>query len=71
MKHDVGAGGGAKLCFPYTLNGTAIAVPRVLACLLENGWDEKSKTVKVPTALQRYMLGGIERIGVDRLRGRN
>src|SRR6202012_260595 len=34
-----------KLGFPHTLNGTAIAVPRVLACILENGWDEKSRTV--------------------------
>lgn len=71
LKYDVGAVGGAKLGFPYTLNGTAMAVPRVLACLLENGWDEKSKTVKVPTVLQRYMLGGTERIGVDRLRGKD
>lgn len=57
------ASGDGKLSFPYTLNGTAMAVPRVLACLLENHWDDKSRTVKVPDCLRPFMLGGIERIG--------
>jgi len=28
---------GGKTAFPYTVNGTALAVPRVLAAILENG----------------------------------
>jgi seryl-tRNA synthetase len=55
--------GGGKLAFPYTLNGTALAVPRVLACLLENGWDEGSRTVSIPSCLRKWMPGQIERIG--------
>jgi seryl-tRNA synthetase len=55
--------GGGKLAFPYTLNGTALAVPRVLACLLENGWDESSRTVSIPFCLRKWMPGQIERIG--------
>lgn len=58
-----GAGAGGKLSFPYTLNGTAMAVPRVLACLLENHWDEKTGTVTVPECLRPFMLGGIRCIG--------
>lgn len=52
-----------KLSFPDTLNGTAMAVPRVLACLLENHYDEKTGTVEIPQCLRPFMLGGIERIG--------
>lgn len=51
---------GSKLSFPYTLNGTAIAVPRVLACIIENGWDESSRTVRVPECLRKWMPGGVE-----------
>ena len=58
-----GSAGGTKLGFPHTVNGTAMAVPRVLACLLENGWDEETGTVVVPEALRGYLLGGLERIG--------
>lgn len=50
-------GGGGKLGFPYTVNGTALAVPRVLAALLENGWDEQRKEVKVPEVLWPWMHG--------------
>jgi seryl-tRNA synthetase len=46
---DKNAAGGAV--FPYTLNGTAIAIPRVLAALLENGWDEKAGVVRLPECL--------------------
>lgn len=46
-----------KLDFPFTLNGTALAVPRVLAAILENHWDEKSATVKIPQVLQPFMGG--------------
>jgi seryl-tRNA synthetase len=52
-----------KLGFPYTLNGTAIAVPRVLACLLENGWDEESRTVAIPECLRKWMPDNVATIG--------
>ena len=47
--------------FPYTLNGTAIAVPRVLLAILENCWDESLQGVVVPEVLRPWM-GGVELI---------
>ncbi|PHH89847.1 hypothetical protein CDD83_5114 [Cordyceps sp. RAO-2017] len=49
------------LAFPYSANATALAVPRVLAALLESGWDEASGTVAVPACLRPWM-GGRDRI---------
>jgi seryl-tRNA synthetase len=46
-----------KLDFAYTLNGTALAVPRVLAAILENHWDEASATVTIPAVLRPFMGG--------------
>lgn len=48
---------GGKIVFPYTVNGTAMAVPRVLAAILENGWDEDKKEVRIPEVLWPYMDG--------------
>jgi len=48
---------GGKLEFPYTLNGTALAVPRVLAAILENHWDEQEHTVTIPEVLRPFMDG--------------
>lgn len=45
--------------FPYTLNGTAVAVPRVLLAILENGWDESLQGVVVPEVLRPWM-GDVE-----------
>lgn len=50
-----------KLVFPFTLNGTALAVPRVLAAILENHWDEQSQSVRIPSVLQPFM-GGLTQI---------
>ncbi|KAH8670363.1 hypothetical protein BGZ60DRAFT_407280 [Tricladium varicosporioides] len=55
-KVDVRSAGG-KIGFPYTVNGTALAVPRVLAAILENGWDEGKKEVRVPECLWPWMDG--------------
>ena len=52
---------GGKLEFPYTLNGTALAVPRVLAAILENHWDDDEGTVTVPRVLRPFM-GGQEKL---------
>jgi seryl-tRNA synthetase len=47
--------------FPHTVNGTAMAVPRVLAAILEHGWREQEQCVLVPQVLRPYM-GGQEKI---------
>ncbi|KAI4686061.1 uncharacterized protein J4E88_003898 [Alternaria novae-zelandiae] len=56
---------GGKLEFPYTLNGTALAVPRVLAAILENHWNEQDGTVTIPEVLRPFM-GGQEKIQAER-----
>jgi seryl-tRNA synthetase len=48
---------GGKIAFPYTVNGTALAVPRVLAAILENGWDESRCEVRIPECLWPWMDG--------------
>ena len=48
--------------FPHTVNGTAMAVPRVIAAILENGWDPERKVVAIPEVLRPWM-GGQEVIG--------
>ncbi|KAI6378075.1 hypothetical protein MCOR25_002321 [Pyricularia grisea] len=53
---------GGKMTYPWTVNGTALAVPRVLAAILENGWDEDSMTVTIPEVLRPWM-DGKEKIG--------
>ncbi len=49
-----------SLAFPFTLNNTAIATPRILIPLLENH-QEADGSVRLPKALVPYM-NGIERI---------
>lgn len=51
LKHN------GQLNFPWTLNGTALAVPRVLAALLETGWDEHARVVSIPECLRPWMDG--------------
>ena len=46
------------LSYPYTLNNTAIASPRILIALLENHQNEDG-SINVPAALRPY-LGGQE-----------
>ncbi|KAM7220854.1 serine--tRNA ligase, chloroplastic/mitochondrial [Rhypophila decipiens] len=57
-----------KLIYPWTVNGTALAVPRVLAAILENGWDEEDCSVVIPEVLRPWM-DGRERIGPKGRRG--
>ncbi|KZF25264.1 seryl-tRNA synthetase [Xylona heveae TC161] len=57
----VATGKARKMIWPHTVNGTALAVPRVLAALLENGWDEKENKVIIPPVLRPWM-GGMETI---------
>jgi len=46
-----------KLEYPFTVNGTAMAVPRVLAAILENGWNEDEMSVTIPEVLRPWMDG--------------
>jgi len=45
-----------KISFPGTVNGTAIAIPRVLAALLENGYEgHEQPCIKIPEVLWPWM----------------
>ena len=46
-----------EIDFPHTVNGTALAVPRVLAAILENGWDEREEVINIPEVLWPWMHG--------------
>ncbi|CAI6315167.1 unnamed protein product [Periconia digitata] len=59
---------GGKLEFPYTLNGTALAAPRVIAAILENNWDEGDYSVTIPEVLRPFM-GGLEKIQGQKMHG--
>ncbi|KAK6512677.1 Serine--tRNA ligase, mitochondrial [Arthrobotrys conoides] len=48
-----------KLGFLWSLNGTALAVPRTIAAILENNWDGVKRQVRIPEVLRPYM-GGLE-----------
>lgn len=55
----------ATLPFAHTLNGTAVAVPRLIVTLLENGAilnDEgQAVALNLPKALQPFWVHGLER----------
>jgi seryl-tRNA synthetase len=53
-------GGGGRVEFVHTLNGSGLAVGRTLIAILEN-FQEKDGSVTIPSALRPYM-GGLERI---------
>lgn len=40
-----------------TLNGTAMAVPRVIVALIEQNYNPKTKEIRIPKVLQPYMDG--------------
>jgi seryl-tRNA synthetase len=63
LRYRAGAAGGGKGAtqFCYTLNNTAIAVPRVLIAILEL-YQNGDGSVTVPDVLRPYMRG-VERIG--------
>jgi seryl-tRNA synthetase len=50
-----GAGGGAAPRFAWSLNGTALAVPRVWAAVVEAGWDADRGVVRLPQCLWGLM----------------
>jgi seryl-tRNA synthetase len=52
--------GGGKAQFVHTLNGSGLALPRIVAALLENG-QQADGGVVIPEALRPYT--GFDRIG--------
>jgi seryl-tRNA synthetase len=56
------SGAGGRLVWPHTVNGTAMAIPRILACILENHWDDVQGVVHVPEVLRGYMPENIATI---------
>ena len=54
---------GSRKKFAQTVNGTAVAIPRVLAALLEHGWREEEQCVVIPEVLRSYM-GGLDKMTV-------
>ena len=52
--------GGGKPQFVHTLNGSALALPRIVAALLENGQQEDG-SIAIPERLHPY--AGFDRIG--------
>lgn len=44
-----------KELFVHTLNGTAMAVPRVIVAIIENFYDAKTNKIAIPKVLQPYM----------------
>jgi seryl-tRNA synthetase len=49
---------GAKLHYPHTLNGSGLALPRVVIAILEN-YQQPDHSVLIPEVLRPYM-GGVE-----------
>lgn len=43
--------------YVHTLNGTAMAVPRVIVAIIEQFYDESSNSIAIPSVLQPYMDG--------------
>jgi seryl-tRNA synthetase len=50
--------GKKKIAYPYTLNGSGLAVGRTLVAIIEN-WQQEDGSVVIPPALRTYM-GGVD-----------
>jgi seryl-tRNA synthetase len=48
--------GKKKIAYPYTLNGSGLAVGRTLVAIMEN-WQQEDGSVVIPPALRTYMGG--------------
>lgn len=53
----VKAASDGKSLWPYTINGTALAVPRILAAILETHYDSHKRSVAIPEVLRPWMQG--------------
>lgn len=56
---------GSERKLVHTVNGTALAVPRIIMTILENYWNESKGIVEMPDALKPYLpfeyIGGKRR----------
>ncbi len=50
--------GGGKPRFVHTLNGSALALPRIIAALVERGWTPEGE-IKLPPVLLNYAKGNL------------
>jgi seryl-tRNA synthetase len=41
--------------FTHTLNGTAMAVPRMIVAIIENFYDPATNAIQIPTPLRKYL----------------
>ncbi|ANB15961.1 putative serine--tRNA ligase DIA4 [Sugiyamaella lignohabitans] len=44
-----------SLRYAMTLNGTAMAVPRVIIAIIENNYDPQMNRIEIPSVLRKYM----------------
>jgi seryl-tRNA synthetase len=45
-----------KKCFPHTLNGSALAVDRLIIALCEYHYKEKENKLEIPEVLKKYFF---------------
>ena len=55
-EYPVSSGGGGKVRFVHTLNGSGLAVGRTWIAIVEN-YQQKDGTVVIPEALRPYLDG--------------
>lgn len=48
---------GEKSAYVNTLNGTCVAVPRVIVAIIEQNYDSKTKSITIPEVLRPFMDG--------------
>jgi seryl-tRNA synthetase len=46
----------SKIYYPHTLNGSAVAVGRILVAILEN-FQNADTSIEIPIILQKYING--------------
>lgn len=46
---------GSERKLAHTVNGTALAVPRIIMAILENYWNESKGIVEMPEVLKPYL----------------
>ncbi|ODV61909.1 putative serine--tRNA ligase DIA4 [Ascoidea rubescens DSM 1968] len=55
--NDIDKNGKKISKFAHTLNGTAVAIPRVILALIENNYDKNNNCIWIPEPLREYMDG--------------
>lgn len=50
-----------KNTYAYTINGSGLAIDRLIAAIIENNYDPKTNTVEIPKVLHKY-FGNIKKL---------